>query len=156
MTDTQSPDPRTRPKLEVYHSDDAVDVDAKVIRYVKPQQSRPRHVVNLFRTDTMLGIVQVIAEGGESTLHSHPNMDGLWFVLGGRARFYTTDDCVIAELGPHEAVLIPRRYPYWFESAGHTELEILQVEAFTRPGDPIKLLRLSGEAAAPDFETSQA
>ena len=71
-------------------------------------------------------------------MHSHPNMDGLWFVLSGRAKFYTTGDELIAELGSLESVLIPRDYPYWFESDGDEILEILQVEAFTTPGEDIQ------------------
>jgi mannose-6-phosphate isomerase-like protein (cupin superfamily) len=57
-------------------------------------------------------------------------VDGYWFVLGGRARFYTTGDELLAELGRHEGILIPRGFPYWFESAGQQDLELLQVEAF--------------------------
>ena len=60
-------------------------------------------------------------------------MDGLWFVLSGRARFYgTKEDLVIAELGPHQGIFIPRDFPYWFENIGEERLELLQVEAIDR------------------------
>ena len=66
-----------------------------------------------------LGIgVQVAAnDGGETNLHSHPNSDSAWMVLGGRAIFYTVDDKVIAELGKYEMVSIPAGTPYWFDVA---------------------------------------
>jgi mannose-6-phosphate isomerase-like protein (cupin superfamily) len=60
-------------------------------------------------------------------------MDGFWFVLRGAARFYTSNDDVLAELGPDEGILIPRDFPYWFESVGDAQLELLQVEAYAKP-----------------------
>ncbi|HWD23952.1 MAG TPA: cupin domain-containing protein [Acidimicrobiales bacterium] len=77
----------------------------------------------------MIAAIQTVGEGGETNLHSHKNLDGFWFVLSGQSRFYTTDDVVIADLGPMEGILIPRGYPYWFEKSGDDELMILQVEA---------------------------
>ena len=53
--------------------------------------------------------------------------DGFWFVLGGLVRFYGEGDKVLAELGKHEGVLIPRGFPYWFENAGDEPLEILRL-----------------------------
>jgi mannose-6-phosphate isomerase-like protein (cupin superfamily) len=50
-------------------------------------------------------------------------------VLSGRARFYTTDDELLGDFGPMEGVVIPRGYPYWFESASDEPLELLQFEA---------------------------
>jgi mannose-6-phosphate isomerase-like protein (cupin superfamily) len=32
----------------------------------------------------------------DTGLHSHENLDGFWFVLSGRARFYTTGDKALA------------------------------------------------------------
>ena len=88
-------------------------------------------IVRLANTDRATFAVQVVRNGGETNLHSHPNLDGFWFVLSGRARFYTTDDEIVAELARHEGVLIPRGLPYWFESASDDDLEILQLEAST-------------------------
>jgi mannose-6-phosphate isomerase-like protein (cupin superfamily) len=74
--------------------------------------------------------MQVVAKGGETNLHSHPDLDGMWMVLSGRIRFYGPENAVIGEYGKYEGVLIPRGCPYWFESVGDEEAELLQVEAF--------------------------
>ena len=106
-------------------------MNAKLINYERPilQGSQPKAVKMLARTDRAFLAVQVVREGGENNLHSHAHVDGFWFVLSGRARFYTTDDELVGECGPLEGVLIPREFPYWFESCGEDELEILQFEA---------------------------
>lgn len=107
---------------------------ATVFAYEIGEPTRPKTLHRLCRTDILHTNIQIVqTEGGETNLHSHPNLDGVWFVLGGRARFYTTGDEVIAELGRHEGVLIPRMYPYWFESIGEEPLEILQFEATNDP-----------------------
>ncbi len=36
---------------------------------------------------------------------------------------------LLADLGKHEGILMPRGYKYWFESASDEPLEILQVAA---------------------------
>lgn len=122
---------------------------AKVMRYKTPALSRKKALVPLAKSDTMLATVQVVKEGGETGFHSHTGMDGFWFVLKGRARFYTgpvdsPGNELIAEVGPHEGVFLPRGVPYWFEQTGEEELEILQVEAFAK-GEP-NLTVLHGKA----------
>lgn len=59
----------------------------------------------------------------------HTAMDGFWFVLSGRARFYSEGDALVADLGPHEGILVPAGAKYWFESGDCEQLELLQVEA---------------------------
>lgn len=105
---------------------------AKVIRYIKPELDKVKGVVVLARSDIMLAAVQVVKKGGETNLHSHSAMDGLWFVLKGRARFYGAEHALIGEFGPHEGVFIPRGVSYWFESSSDEVLEILQVESFAK------------------------
>jgi len=108
---------------------------AKVMKYVLPNASdfSGKAVIRMAQSDILFGNVQVISEGGDNNLHSHAGMDGFWFVLKGKARFYgPTNDEVIAEIGPHEGVFIPRNFPYWFEKIGNENLEILQVEAIDR------------------------
>ena len=83
----------------------------------------------LARSDILSCGVQLVTEGGETNLHAHANNDGLWFVLSGRAKFYGEGDAVIAELGKHEGILIPRGYPYWFAKDGDEPLEIMRVGA---------------------------
>jgi mannose-6-phosphate isomerase-like protein (cupin superfamily) len=105
---------------------------AKVLRYQPPVIRNGKGMTLLARSDIMVAAVQTIAKGGENNLHSHSAMDGLWFVLKGRARFYTTGDELIGDIGPNESVFIPRDCPYWFEAAGDEVLEILQVEAIDK------------------------
>jgi mannose-6-phosphate isomerase-like protein (cupin superfamily) len=57
-------------------------------------------------------------------------------VLAGRARFYTEGDALVADLGRHEGVLIPRGFKYWFEQTGDESLQILQVHATMPSDDP--------------------
>jgi len=109
----------------------------RTIKYVMPEEARPKRVVPLARSDIMFCAVQVIREGGENNLHAHTGMDGLWFVLKGRVRFYGEGHQLVGEFGPHEGVFVPRNVPYWFESVGPEPLEILQAEAIDRRG-PIK------------------
>jgi mannose-6-phosphate isomerase-like protein (cupin superfamily) len=104
-----------------------------VFRYAKPTLVKAkRGIAPLVRSDILFSAVQVIREGGENSLHSHSAMDGFWFVLQGRARFYGEGDKLIAEIGRHEGVFVPRNAPYWFESAGDEVLELLQVEAIDK------------------------
>lgn len=107
--------------------------NATTFRFERVASSRGKDIVQLCRTDHLLGAVQIVRKGGETNLHSHPNLDGFWYVLRGRARFYGEADHVIGEVGPNEGVLIPRGVPYWFEAVGDEELHVLQVEASAKP-----------------------
>jgi mannose-6-phosphate isomerase-like protein (cupin superfamily) len=120
---------------------------ATVFRYDRPELGgRSKRIVVLGRTDISIGCVQVVADGGENNLHSHATLDGYWFVLAGRARFYTTGDELIADVGRHEGVLVPRGYPYWFESSGDVPLELLQFEASSAgPGGDLRHDRIDHE-----------
>ncbi|SRR5579884_3651111 len=111
----------------------------QVFKYERPPLDRGKVVLRLARSDIMRANMQVLQEGGENNLHAHPNSDGFWLVLGGRVRFYGEGDVLIAELGQHEGLLMPRGYKYWFESASDEPLEILQVSA--------SAVRLSSEEA---------
>jgi len=106
----------------------------KVFRYKAPKSiNRDRAYVPLARSDIMLAVVQVFRNtGGEPQMHSHAALDGFWFVLKGRARFYGEDDVVAGELGEHEGIFIPRNAKYWFEPVGSEQLELLQVEAIDK------------------------
>jgi mannose-6-phosphate isomerase-like protein (cupin superfamily) len=104
-----------------------------VFRYRRPEAMKTkRGIAPLARSDILFSAVQVIREGGENSLHSHSAMDGFWFVLRGRARFYGAGDKLVAEIGQHEGVFVPRDVPYWFESVGDELLELLQVEAIDK------------------------
>lgn len=103
----------------------------KVFRYAAPENvKRSRALVPLVKTQTLLSMVQIFrGGGGEQELHMHTAMDGFWFVLNGRAKFYGEGDELIADLGPHEGILVPSGAKYWFEAGDCEQLELLQVEA---------------------------
>ena len=76
----------------------------------------------------------------------------------GRVRFYTTGDEVLGEFGRHEGVLLPHGYPYWFEAVGDEPLELLQVEASSRPmptAEEIKADRVDHAPKTESFETGK-
>lgn len=103
----------------------------KTFRYAAPENlKRNRALVPLVKTQTLLSMVQIFrGGGGEQELHMHTAMDGFWFVLSGRARFYGEGDELVADLGPHEGILVPAGAKYWFEAGDCEQLELLQVEA---------------------------
>ena len=108
---------------------------AEILKFTRPDADayEGKAVVRLAQSDILFSAIQIIKAGGDNNLHSHAAMDGVWFVLAGRARFYgTEDDVVLAELDVHEGIFIPRNFPYWFEQIGHETLELLQVEAIDR------------------------
>ncbi len=103
--------------------------------YAKPPaRSQGKEVVRLCQTTSIRASVQVLRKGSEENPHSHEGVDGFWWVVRGRARFYGEEDVLLAELGPHEGILIPRSTRYWFESAGSQDLELLQVLGYDRRG----------------------
>jgi mannose-6-phosphate isomerase-like protein (cupin superfamily) len=104
-------------------------------RYVTPEDGfkHGKAMALLARSDILKGVVQVLREGGENTLHYHTTMDSFWMVLKGRVRFYGVGDTLLGEFGPHEGIITPRGARYWFERAGEEELELLQVAAYIAP-----------------------
>jgi mannose-6-phosphate isomerase-like protein (cupin superfamily) len=122
---------------------------AQVFSYQRPDVSRPKTIVRLCGGSVSMGIVQIVAkDGGETNLHSHGGMDSIYFVLKGRVRFYSSEKEVLAELGPHEGVLIPHDFKYWFENAGDEPLEVLQVAGFVPNKDPNSRTNYSPMTAA--------
>jgi mannose-6-phosphate isomerase-like protein (cupin superfamily) len=110
---------------------------ATVFRYETPTSTEAKAVVPLCRSSQVMASVQVLNEGSANNLHAHPHLDGIYFVLRGRARFYTVGNQLIAELAQGEGVLVPRLCPYWFESCGGEQLELLQIETRDEPAtDP--------------------
>jgi mannose-6-phosphate isomerase-like protein (cupin superfamily) len=103
--------------------------------YRKPlARQRGKEVVRLCETPILRGSVQVVRQGAPENLHSHEGIDGYWMVLRGRARFFGPGNVTLAELGPHEGILIPRAAQYGFESTAAEDLELLQVLAYDRSG----------------------
>jgi len=99
--------------------------------YTSPKiLDRPKVNTMIAKGNLVRAMVQVVREGGENNLHYHAKVDGFWFVLAGRAKFYGPEDSVIGECGPKEGVVIPQYARYWFEKVGEEDLEILLVQAF--------------------------
>jgi len=99
--------------------------------YKSPEKmTRSKANTIIAKSNLMRAMVQVVREGGENNLHYHAKVDGFWFVLKGKARFYGPGDELIAEVAPQEGVVIPQYARYWFEKAGEEDLEILLVQSF--------------------------
>jgi mannose-6-phosphate isomerase-like protein (cupin superfamily) len=115
------------------HASETVEKPAyQTFSYAKPELRRGKGIVQLAQSDIIRGRVQIVSEGGENNLHSHRGMDGFWFVLSGKVKFYGPGDVLIGEFGKHEGILIPRGAEYWFESSGDEDLEILQMAGFVK------------------------
>ena len=102
--------------------------------YKKPDNLRKgKGIVQLAQSPLIRGRVQIVQEGGENNLHSHTGMDGFWFVLAGKVKFFGPGDVLIGEYAKHEGILIPAGLEYWFESSDPDEaLEILQMAGFEK------------------------
>jgi mannose-6-phosphate isomerase-like protein (cupin superfamily) len=114
-----------------------VEAESRIqaFHYKKPNEfSAGKASVRLCNSDVLMGLIQVVQDGGENNLHYHKTNDGFWLVLGGRARFYGPGDEELGEFGPHEGIFIPRGARYWFERVGDEELEILRVGASAELG----------------------
>src|SRR4051812_20779272 len=78
----------------------------RALNYTTPTVAAPKVLVPLVRSDNMIAMVQFLNEGGENNLHSHTGMDGFWFVLSGRVRFYGEGNEVFGEFGAREGVYV--------------------------------------------------
>lgn len=98
---------------------------------VRPQMvSKGKAGTQLVRAGKLGISVQVVSsDGGETNLHAHPGMDSAWLVMNGKAKFYTVNDRVVADLDKNEVISIPAGAPYWFESASDEPLVILHITA---------------------------
>ena len=108
-----------------------------VFKYEKPEltEGKPKKIINLARSDVLRATAQLVTEGGENMLHYHKSDDGFFMVMEGRCRFYGEGGTIIADLGKHEGVLIPRGLVYSFESLGSEPMEILRVGAQVPGGE---------------------
>jgi len=104
----------------------------QVFKYEMPDSRKEKSIVPMCRTDILRADMQVVRRGGENNLHAHTGNDGFWMVRGGRVRFYGDGDDLLAELGKHEGIAIPRGFRYWFESASEEPLELLHVVAYAQ------------------------
>ncbi len=122
--------------------------DPETMPKVVPRNPEPgKSTYLLCRSDLVSADVQVVGEGGENELHYHTGNDGFWLVLSGKVRFYGAGDVVLADLGRHEGILIPRGFSYWFGSIGDERLEILHVGAKAQDVKDINVKPLRVKAA---------
>ncbi len=114
----------------------APPADAPVVFSYRPPPApdRGKVVVKLCETPLLRGRVHMLRGDAAENLHSHAGIDGFWFVLRGRVRYYGPDDALLAELGPEQGILVPQRTAYRFESVGDEPCELLQVLAYDRSG----------------------
>lgn len=127
----------------------------KVFDCEKPEGGHAKILQPLVSSDLLEADVQVVREGGANTLHYHTGQDGLFVVLNGSARFYGTQDEVLAELDEHEGIMIPRGTEYWFESAGD-ELHLLHVAAISETTDDERITVESGESSTTHVDHERA
>jgi len=109
--------------------------------YKKLTGDQKKQVALLGRTDHLLGMIQVVKEGGDNNLHMHPHTDGIWMVLRGQARFYGENEVVLGEFGELEGIVLPRGTKYRFEKIGSADLEILAMQAFDIPLSELKAIQ---------------
>ncbi len=116
----------------------------EAIRYATPDLAGSPKRSSMLANSGLISVnVQVVSrDGGETNLHAHSGQDAVWFVLSGRAKFYGKDGESV-ELGPKDALFIPKGTPYWFESASDEPLKIMR-NAATDPA--LKNQRVNYEA----------
>lgn len=103
-------------------------------RYEPPEipEKRGKVSVNLARTDIAgFTIQRAMKDLGETNMHAHTAADSNWFVLAGQVEFYGYGDVLIARLGKHEGITIPRGVPYWFKAVSEEPLEIIHASGRT-------------------------
>ena len=112
------------------HSGEVASQQVQRFDYSRPalRSGKTRAAARLVNTDILFAVIQLFESGGENIMHSHAGMDGFWFVLSGKARFYIAEEESF-EVGPRQGLCIPRATRYWFEKTGEEPLEILQVDA---------------------------
>ena len=101
------------------------------------RRKRGKSYFDLAKSDTVKVEVQIVGDGGANRLHSHPYIDGTWYVLRGRGRFYDADDQPI-EVGVNEGVFVPHGTRYRFEAAGDEPMHLFYVAAKIPNADRVK------------------
>jgi mannose-6-phosphate isomerase-like protein (cupin superfamily) len=94
----------------------------------QPEKRKGKAYVKLINSELLMAEMQIVSEGGENNMHSHPATDGFWWVVRGSARFYDESDQPI-DVGTEEGIFVPRGVPYWFEKGGDEPLHMLHVAA---------------------------
>jgi len=110
-------------------------------------------------TDTILAaserswvVIKTYAEGGENSIHAHPNDEHTFVVLQGRAEFIgPNDERRLAE--KYDGVIMPAGTYYRFESVGKDPLVMLRMGFVIDPDhDPLGRINVDGS----DFDAYTA
>ena len=130
-----------QPQVFKYERPDADPTlpETDTVKDWKLSKYKSKSTFKLCKSDLVKSDVKFLAKGSRNVLHYHSGNDGFWLVLEGQARYYTEGDVVVAELGKHEGILIPRGFRYWFESVGDEPLEVLHVAAVAQNGKDVNI-----------------
>lgn len=94
------------------------------LRAQLPSQGRGSALVAA--TDRMWVNLKTYAQGGENTLHAHPNEDHVFIVLQGKAVFFGPDGESVT-FSRNEGILFPRGCSYYFHADEEEPLVLLRV-----------------------------
>lgn len=89
-----------------------------------PSQGRGSALVAA--TDRMWVNLKTYAQGGENTLHAHPNEDHVFIVLQGKAVFFGPDGESVT-FARNEGIMLPRGCSYYFHADESEPLVLLRV-----------------------------
>ncbi len=92
-----------------------------------PSRGKWSSPFNLRAGNLSVGLMRVNKDGGENNLHAHPDVESVWIVVKGKARFYGMNNVLVAELGPGEGLSIPKGVPYWFENKEEQPMELYHI-----------------------------
>ncbi len=70
-------------------------------------------------TETVFGVTR-FPPGARHEIHRHPNVEEVEYIVSGRGIAYVGDDAV--ELGPGEAIFVPRDHYHGFENTSDREV----------------------------------
>ncbi len=107
----------------------------RTFRYQKPpEQASPWAIVSLCETDAVRAAAHVLARGEVDNLHLNVDVDELWMVLAGRARFLGPARTLIGEFETGDGIVVPRETRYRIENIGEADLELIQLTLLDHPG----------------------
>ena len=125
----------------------------RTFRYQKPpEQAAPWAIVALCETDAVRAAVHVLARGEVDNLHLNVDVDELWMVLAGRARFLGPARTLIGEFDTGDGIVVPRETRYRIENIGEVDLELIQLTLLDQPGAGERIDLEEPFVAAEDIE----
>ena len=73
----------------------------------QPEKRKGKAYVKLCASDIMMAEMQILTEGGENNMHSHPATDGLWWVNSWSGAGSTTSTTKRPRSAAEEGILVP-------------------------------------------------